>query len=27
LTNPIWVDVGGDGWLAPGLPAWLQPAP
>ncbi len=23
LTNPIWVDVGGDGWDAPGLPDWL----
>ena len=23
LTNPIWVDVGGDGWDAPGLPEWL----
>ncbi|MCB9662548.1 MAG: CehA/McbA family metallohydrolase [Alphaproteobacteria bacterium] len=25
ITNPIWVDVGGDGWQAPGLPAWLEP--
>ncbi len=24
LTNPIWVDVGGDGWVPPGLPSWLQ---
>jgi hypothetical protein len=24
LTNPIWVDVDGDGWDAPGLPAWLS---
>ena len=23
LTNPIWVDVGGDGWDAPGLPEWM----
>lgn len=23
LTNPIWVDVGGDGWNAPGIPSWL----
>jgi len=23
LTNPIYVDVGGDGWTAPGLPSWL----
>jgi len=23
LTNPIWVDVGGDGWEPPGLPDWL----
>lgn len=26
LTNPIWVDVDGDGWQAPGLPAWMIPA-
>lgn len=25
LTNPIWVDVGGDGWTPPGLPTWLAP--
>lgn len=25
LTNPIWVDVGGDGWQAPGLPSWWVP--
>lgn len=24
LTNPIYVDLGGDGWTAPGLPAWLK---
>lgn len=24
LTNPIWVDVDGDGWVAPGLPDWLR---
>lgn len=24
VTNPIWVDVDGDGWTAPGLPAWLS---
>ncbi len=24
ITNPIWVDVGGDGWDAPGLPDWLE---
>ncbi|MFH1463109.1 MAG: CehA/McbA family metallohydrolase [Pseudomonadota bacterium] len=24
LTNPIWVDVGGDGWEPPGLPDWLM---
>ena len=24
LTNPIWVDVGGDGWDAPGLPVWMS---
>jgi hypothetical protein len=24
LTNPIWVDVNGGGFDAPGLPAWLQ---
>ncbi len=23
VTNPIWVDVGGNGWDAPGLPDWL----
>lgn len=27
LTNPIYVDVGGDGWSAPGAPAWMvEPA-
>lgn len=25
LTNPIRVDVDGDGWEAPGLPSWLLP--
>lgn len=24
VTNPIWVDLDGDGWDAPGLPAWLE---
>ena len=24
ITNPIWADVGGDGWQAPGLPSWLR---
>ena len=24
LTNPIWVDVEGDGWSAPGRPSWLN---
>jgi hypothetical protein len=24
LTNPIWVDVDGAGWSAPGLPGWLE---
>jgi len=24
LTNPIWVDVDGDGFQAPGLPDWLE---
>lgn len=24
LTNPIWLDVDGDGWEPPGLPAWLH---
>lgn len=24
LTNPIYVDMDGDGWTAPGLPAWLH---
>jgi len=23
LTNPIWVDLAGDGWTPPGLPSWL----
>ena len=23
LTNPIWVDLDGDGFDAPGLPSWL----
>ncbi|MBN1337350.1 MAG: CehA/McbA family metallohydrolase [Deltaproteobacteria bacterium] len=27
LTNPIWVDVQGDGWTAPGLPDWLRAPP
>ena len=25
LTNPIWVDLDGDGFDAPGLPDWLEP--
>lgn len=25
LTNPIWVDQSGDGFQAPGIPAWLKP--
>ena len=25
LTNPIWIDRDGDGFDAPGLPAWVQP--
>lgn len=25
LTNPIYVDVDGGDWTAPGLPAWLLP--
>ncbi|MDP2305493.1 MAG: CehA/McbA family metallohydrolase [Pseudomonadota bacterium] len=25
LTNPIYVDVDGSGWTAPGLPPWLLP--
>jgi hypothetical protein len=25
FTNPIWVDVGGDGWLPPlAPPSWCQ---
>ncbi len=27
ITNPIYVDTNGDGWLAPGLPEWLVPPP
>lgn len=28
ITNPIWVDLAGDGWQAPGRPAWLdEPEP
>ncbi len=27
ITNPIWVDVGGDGWTPPGLPSWLRAPP
>lgn len=23
LTNPIWVDVDGGDWTAPGIPAWM----
>lgn len=23
ITNPVWVDLGGDGWTPPGRPAWL----
>ncbi len=26
LTNPIWVDVDGDGFQAPGIPGWMVPA-
>ncbi len=26
ITNPIWVDVDGDGFEAPGLPYWLKPS-
>ena len=25
ITNPIWVDLEGDGFDAPGLPEWLHP--
>ncbi|MES2640997.1 MAG: CehA/McbA family metallohydrolase [Myxococcota bacterium] len=25
LTNPIYVDIDGSGWTAPGLPDWLLP--
>jgi hypothetical protein len=25
VTNPVWIDLGGDGWTAPGRPAWLLP--
>jgi hypothetical protein len=25
LTNPIWVDIDGDGWTPPGLPDWWTP--
>lgn len=25
LTNPIYVDVAGDGWAPPGIPLWLVP--
>ena len=25
ITNPIWVDVDGQGWTPPGLPTWLVP--
>lgn len=24
LTNPIYVDIDGDGWDPPGLPSWLE---
>ncbi|MFZ5481974.1 MAG: CehA/McbA family metallohydrolase [Myxococcota bacterium] len=27
ITNPIWVDVGGDGWTPPGLPSWNKAPP
>ncbi|HMV66678.1 MAG TPA: CehA/McbA family metallohydrolase [Myxococcota bacterium] len=27
ITNPVWVDVDGGGWTAPGRPAWLREAP
>ncbi|MCB9682919.1 MAG: hypothetical protein H6733_15745 [Alphaproteobacteria bacterium] len=25
VTNPIWVDVDGGGWTAPGVPSWMIP--
>jgi len=25
ITNPIWVDVAGDGFDAPGIPSWVKP--
>jgi hypothetical protein len=25
ITNPIYVDVDGAGWVPPGLPAWIEP--
>lgn len=25
ITNPIWVDLAGDGFDAPGIPDWLEP--
>jgi len=25
LTNPVWVDLDGDGFDAPGIPAWMRP--
>jgi hypothetical protein len=25
VTNPIRVDVDGNGWTAPGQPSWLLP--
>ncbi len=27
ITNPVWVDLNGDGFDAPGVPAWMATAP
>jgi hypothetical protein len=27
ITNPIWVDVGGNGWVPPGLPPFMKQGP
>jgi hypothetical protein len=27
LTNPVWVDLDGDGFDAPGIPAWFHATP
>lgn len=27
ITNPVWVDLAGDGFDAPGLPAWMTAPP